>query len=704
MKKKPPDKYKTLKIKLKDLLHIDVDYTNLFSVIDRTNKLTIIVLQFMRAFILYKHSFNNNSIPKIDKNFIVTCFNICSVNNGKGPKSDVTSFLYRELELFYNVFFKMLINQDKIDREHLSQVINYAAITILANIETNIKEHFFKYVDKFVNSSFKEKEKSKNILDKLDKKNRVQKNRELKKELREVKNDLRNNTILCKPKYHQWLNKYRKIILPDNYDTSYEHDVQIYPQKYIPYMITMNILLENMGSPLFQFFPLRTDVVPKYCTIDTKTVIQMFMKNQGKFLENVELYKDYIWSEHFFTKHRIFKLKNFTFDNSISTDGYAVSIRFIHNSYIEGNKKKNKNKKEMKMKIKEMCENLSEIESDKLREKINKEKEEKSQKIKSEYLLKIKERKKEERERIKKLPIEEQKLIKEEKNMKSEFPYIDKMSYESLQTLKDKTLVNVDPGKNRLITCIDNNDVYYSYSNGQRIHETKRVVYRKQREKRKKKEIGIGNSTIEKIESELTMYNSKTCDLNEFMLYISKKTEINKKIFNIYEDEFYRKLRWYNYLNTKRSEDKLMETLKKTYGKGAIFVIGDWGDTGRLKYMSTPGIGLRRKIGKKFKVYLMDEYRTSCLNYKTEERSENMYYTDKKGVIRELHSVLMYQTDSGNKGCINRDRNAVYNMRKILRGYIETGERIEKYKRGEKKEEKKEGKTKRIQKQKILTA
>jgi hypothetical protein len=377
-------------------------------------------------------------------------------------------------------------------------------------------------------------------------------------------------------------------------------------------------------------------------------------------------------------------MKKYSFDHTILTDGYAVSIRFIHNSYIEGNKQRSINKKAMKLKIKEMCVNLTKEEADKLREKINSENEENKKKQKSEYLLKIKEQNKTEKERIKLLPVEEQKLLKEEKNIKSEFPYIDKLSYEALQVLINKTLVNVDPGKDRIITCIDNNDTYYSYSNAQRIHETKRIKYRDFRDKRKKKIINDRGQTIEKIEAELNTYNSKTCDFNEFLQYIWMKTKINNELFDVYNDEFYRKLKWYNYLNTKRSEDMLLNRLEKKYGKDAIFVMGDWGDTGRLHYMSTPGIGMRRKIATKFKVYLLDEYRTSCLNYKTEERSDNMYFTDKKGEIRKLHSVLMYKTDSGNMGCINRDRNAVYNMRKILLHYIKTGERMEKYRRGEK--------------------
>ncbi len=49
--------------------------------------------------------------------------------------------------------------------------------------------------------------------------------------------------------------------------------------------------------------------------------------------------------------------------------------------------------------------------------------------------------------------------------------------------------------------------------------------------------------------------------------------------------------------------------------------------------ISTPNIRLKRKIGEHFKVYNIDEFRTSCINSRTMGRNENMYLPDKKGVI-----------------------------------------------------------------------
>ena len=83
----------------------------------------------------------------------------------------------------------------------------------------------------------------------------------------------------------------------------------------------------------------------------------------------------------------------------------------------------------------------------------------------------------------------------------------------------------------------------------------------------------------------------------------------------------------------------------------------------KLKYISTPNLGLKRKLAEYFKVYNIDEFRSSCLNYKTEEKSENLYLPDKQGELRKIHSILTYQTVSNNnhilsqpiKGCNRND-------------------------------------------------
>ena len=77
----------------------------------------------------------------------------------------------------------------------------------------------------------------------------------------------------------------------------------------------------------------------------------------------------------------------------------------------------------------------------------------------------------------------------------------------------------------------------------------------------------------------------------------------------------------------------------------------DWGKGKQMRnFISTPMIGLKRKLSERFKIYNLDEFRTSLLNYKNEEICKNLYLPDKKGTLRKLHSVLTYKMENNRYG------------------------------------------------------
>ena len=84
----------------------------------------------------------------------------------------------------------------------------------------------------------------------------------------------------------------------------------------------------------------------------------------------------------------------------------------------------------------------------------------------------------------------------------------------------------------------------------------------------------------------------------------------------------------------------------------------------------TPGRSLNRLLRKNgHEVYLIDEFRTSLIHYATLEPMGNLYLPDKTGVYRKMHSIRTYQMVSLNgqeeEGCIDMDRSAVRNMRRL---------------------------------------
>lgn len=623
--KKPPDKYKCIKLPINSILNKNEESHNIFNIIQdavyRTNYITTKTSLLLRLWCLDKYH-NGIEIPLIDENTIKMCMkSLLLPSRGPKPKNN-NLLLFNE--------FKQLHLFSLEDGNNLSAILDYYAITILTSIENNIKMHFFDYVNRFINSYFK-----------VFYNNEIN-NKEFKKQLFKdlyvVKNDIIKGTLNANEKFHNWIKEYRYKIVPEDYEVNYYYDVKTTPQKYLKYMIFMNIELEKIEGKMYQFFPIQSSIIPNHIQIDTKSVIELLVdKEKKKYLDNIELNKEFLWDKFFNITQ---KIKDYKFDNTIITDGYATSLRFIHKDYIEGEKiKKDKMKKGRK-------DARESIEEDKEKKKLAKKKE----------LNKLK---------------QNEKPKKVEKTY--EFPYIDDVDKEKLKG----NHIFIDPGKRSLFTMMNDYGKFYSYTNKQRINETKRLKYQKIL-KKYKNELNITSK-----ENELSLYNSKSCNMIKYNDFITKKINTNEMLYKHYQNTKFRQYKWYAFINKKRTEDNMLNKIEKTFTKDSIIIIGDWSIGKQMKnFISTPNLSLKRKLQERFKIYDIDEYRTSCLNYKTEELCNNLYLPDKKNKERKMHSILTYKMENKRNGCINRDKNGCKNIQKVFNYYMEYNERPEKYKRG----------------------
>ena len=679
--KKPPDKNKliTVKCNINKIIRNNNFIDPLFDVCFRTNKIVIQTYQFLRLWIL-EHYHNNIIIPIITTDTIKMVFSVLTLNNkgGNTPKGNNLIMLNNFTD-FYNNNYKVLYNDDKINGSYLSQILNSMSIDMLTNIENNIKLHFFKYVKKFVNSSFRIINNT--ILENTEKGKKVEVRKLLNKELFQIKEDLLNNTLLSNSKYHNWIDQHRNNIFPIDFIDSYEFDIKNNPQKYFKYMIYMCLEIEKIGTASYQFFPLRTDIIPKYIPIDTKSLIEIFIReNKNNLLNNVEDNKISIWNTFFNLNDLIFEQSNYTFDYKIYTDCYSVSIQMLDKDKVESEKKKKEN---MKIKRQENRINTKDMTQEEKEVYKIKQKEEKK-KIEEKYKLEQKEKKDKAKEEFKKLSKEEQQKIKEEIKKNNEeikinsnidFKYLEDLNNNELEKIKNNNWVVIDPGKKTLLYMKDKKGKILKYTNKKHVKKTKRIKYQKLLQNYRDK------NNISEIENELKNYNSKSCNLEKFKTYIVNKNRINKILFDKYNKEIFRKYKWYGYLNRKKADYSLIKEIKREFGKKSTLLYGDWSMKGNCNKgnISTPNIRLKRLIGQQIKTYNLDEYNTSKLNYKTETLCENLYLPDKKGVIRKIHSVLTYQMENKQIGCINRDKNAVNNMEKIVNYYLIYKKRPEKY-------------------------
>ena len=126
----------------------------------------------------------------------------------------------------------------------------------------------------------------------------------------------------------------------------------------------------------------------------------------------------------------------------------------------------------------------------------------------------------------------------------------------------------------------------------------------------------------------------------------------------------------------------MINTIENKYGKDSTIIIGDWSIGKQMRnFISTPNLSLKRKLTERFRVLNIDEYRSSCLNYKTEEKCDNLYLPDLKNKLRKKHSILTYQMENKRKGCLNRDKNGCKNIQKIFECYLKDKTRPLKYQR-----------------------
>lgn len=623
------------------------------------NKIVIQIYQFLNLYLIDKYD-KNEELPNINDIFIKAIIKtITKRRDTRGkPPSETTKKLLGDLNNFYKKeYIKCIIEEDIQEDTKLNFIMAYEAIDILTAIENNIKEHFFDYVNKFVNISLSLKSKIKeiNVDKKLSKDEKKEMRNTIYKEFRQIKKDLvkTNDEYESDKKYHKWINMHKKnIVRKDKFiKDSINYDLCSNTQDYLKSLFYMNKELEKINEKnieennkeikLFQIIPQRTNIKPKHITIDTAGLINLTInENSIKYLSNIEKYREKLWNDNFNTDNKEFKRKNYQFNCMIKTDGVGCSV----------------------------------------------------------LLIKLKDGK----------PINitsnMQKSIKKKQELLDK--YIEDV--EITDDMKRKRIVCCDPNMSDIIYCvskttpfeeiIENKDgkiikhikqdenLTFRYTQNQRRLETRKKKYAKITEKINKTK-KINEKTVKEIETELSKHSSKTIIYNKFIEYCKKKNEVNRLLFKHYSDEIFRKLKLNIYINTQKSESKMVNNFKEKFGKpeDVIVVIGDYDKENNMKGKE-PIINRRiRKIfrNNKFEVYKINEFRTSKLCNKC--CGENEIFLEReshkpknKGDIVEVFGLLRCK----NVNCKlihNRDKNSALNMYKIVKSIFEEKGRPKEY-------------------------
>lgn len=624
-KTKPPDKpkdyFKCVKVLLKHVLkNQDISTSKITNAVIKCNKIIIHTLLFMKLYLL-DYFEKNNKLPEIDKVFVNSCMKIlCSeTTTGRPPKKEIKD-LKDKLTEFYNKDYKPLIQNEVLDYTHLNTVLDYLTIDIITMYENNIKLHFIEYIERYVNVVWKKKiiiEKIRRIF--KTKKERESRINKLCTELRKIKNDILNisdENYKSKSIYHKWIKEVKKQILPNKIKYQKDnlyYDIQCSPQEYLPCMIRMMKVIEKDKLTINNVFPMRNEIIPKHIRLDTTTLVHLLMTKKQGNKT------DYL---------------------------------------LEGNLKKNENKIwEFFFRTERQCFKKPNYTFHHMIE---------TDGISCSILL-----------------IRNDLIGKRIPNIKkgNSEEYIDELK--DYSDLINKKIVAFDPGLNDLIYCVngDNKEAKeFRYSQDSRRKECKIKKYAKIILKFKKEK--IDGKTIIEYETELSKLNKKTLDIKEFKKYIQKKCEINNKLFKFYEKYIFRKLKLNGYINRKKNEQKMISNFKKIFGKPEEVVIcgGDFEQRKGMKYGKEPikGRGIRKLFRQNgYKLYLVDEFRTSCKCSKCEGGSCEKFMVRKNSKPYKSGNILVHGLISC-KNCNNvwnRDVNGATNIFKIAKNAINKIER-----------------------------
>jgi hypothetical protein len=620
----------------------------LIDAVTRTNKIVTHTYQFLKLFYLYlleptTFLIKPLSIPTLNVQLIRTIMNTITKKVEKTGSKPLSNALTRQIQYVYDNYYKQtIIPSDIISRDSLKYILNYEEKDIIKNISTNIKEHFASHLLFFIKVFFKFDKQIEKI--KKQKLEDSEKKIELQKIYTEYNNvckdvtNVKNDILISNKKHHNEIIWMKNTFIPSKkifLKKSIFYDVKAKPLDYIFHMIVLNKKLEEIneiiiqnhlknkkkGKPpiykLFNALPLRTEIIPKYITLDTAGLIALFTKkNKAYNLKNLTKVKDSIWSKFFKIDKKSFRRNGYKFNHMIKTDGIGTSIVLIKVDK-KGNPIAEPTKKELEeFELRSSTKYIDDIKISKLKSKPN--------------------------------------IIPGDPGKNDLIKFTKK-----------------NPNGSGYIS--------FAYTKKKRNYDTKKKRYDQIRSEQKEKL--IKGKTISEIEKELSCHNHKTCDFISFRMYLSKKNEINRILFKHYSKEIYRKLKFNTYINTQRSEDNMVNDFKRIMGKpeDTIVVIGDYSDTG-LKGTEPSITKKTRKIFKRhgFDVYLANEYNTSKLCCHCENETENFIKRKKKNSNKESLVWKLIRCKIC-KSIHNRDSNATKNMLKLIEARLNGKERPKKF-------------------------
>jgi hypothetical protein len=623
--------------KLNDFMNIIMDVTN------KTNKIVFHTYNFLKLYLLHLldndkgFPFGKNIYPIINVQFIRNIMNVITYKNEKRGKEGLINDSIESMKDFYEKHYKPLLSTDDIIcRDGLQRLLHYEEIDIIKNIEVNISQHFMSHLRFFIKVKYGFDKLLTKITNnkKMSEKEKKEKRHEIHLQINNIVFDIieiSGRDYVSDPKYHHDIFLYKCILIPQK---------NIFKKNNIPYDVKANSM---------------------------DYIIQMIYLNRELYKINkkiIENHKDIKKDPPVYKLFNALPLRTKIIPKYITLDTVALVSLFVTENVFKYTKKSKLYGDEIWNKFFKMNTRLFRRKGYKFHHSI------KTDGISCSILFE----KVDSNGIVLKRPLNFDKCHDPKE---SKLKYIDDIDLNS--STKEKSIIVCDPGKNDLGTFMDVNEKYFRYTQKQRNHETKKKKYNKI--KKSLSDEKINGKTITEIESELTKYNSKSCNYDEFKNYLLEKIKMNKILFDHYNKRIYRKLKWNTYMNTSRSESNMLNKFEQKMGgpDEVVMILGDWSDKGIRGKEPSISKKLRRLfMDRKYECYLVDEFRTSkiCSNCALKKpKTLDREYGITSNIEIAGESIWKLIKCKTCKSIHDRDHNATKNMMLLTKEKREGNER-----------------------------
>ena len=263
------------------------------------------------------------------------------------------------------------------------------------------------------------------------------------------------------------------------------------------------------------------------------------------------------------------------------------------------------------------------------------------------------------------------KSAKARKRVRREWPYVHELNEgEQAELLRDEHLLaGVDPGKRDLVTVCDGaRGASVRYSAVQRRWELFNKRHREQRLRLLRSAVpedcrfhdlrrlfdpgGTEVTTYEGLQTLLTETTSRSCRYEVFARYVARRRAILDYMERLFSANSFRAAKYRTHVAERSSEAKLVSRIERAFPQGdPVLLYGNWGRDPNLRNSAaTPGVGLRRRLARRFRTVTVDEHLTSsvCASCHTRHVAHPIVRSYTRGGRRHdrpLHSLLRCQNE-----------------------------------------------------------